>query len=406
MILAPTNKRVIRPYDKPSFEHTQRYGLIRGHWANTNRVGFWPFNEGSGNIVQDLSGYGNTGTASGTHWVRGDKVHALQFDGINDSVNCGSNTSLFCGGDEITIVVSLRQKPGTTIDQYDVIVGRASSVGRGYRLWTRDISAFKYCFEVKDATDTTWVTSTTEISSTNYQQVVGVCKANSFMRLYVNGVEEDSNLALANGWSDETPFSMGMMPVDRRYFPMELEYLYVFNRISSASEIAQLYWEPLLGVQREPRITYFFAPIGGVVYQELNLTVIADANVAETDTQQMIDTGKEVSADAIASKSDTQQMVETGKAVQAAASVSCTDLKVIFELNLTVTAAGSVIATDEHTMIETGKSVTAVASPAVIDTQAMVETELGVSADASVSCTDTMGLLAHIAAFMILRQCT
>jgi hypothetical protein len=205
-------------------------------------VGLWPLNS-LGNQVFDLSGNRNTGTLSGPIWVPGAKGGpALQFDGINDSVDCGSNASLFCAGDEITIVVSLRQKPGSAIQQYDTIVSRVSSIGGGYRIWTRNTT--HYCFEVKDAVGVDWLTSTTAISSTSYQQIIAVCKANSHMHLYVNGVEEDSELALGNGWSDEPPLTMGMMPVNRRYFPMDMEYLYIFNRLLDVSEIALPFRDP------------------------------------------------------------------------------------------------------------------------------------------------------------------
>ena len=89
MILAPTNRRVIRPYDKPSFEHTQRYGLIRGHWANVNRVGLWIFNERSGRKVLDLSGHNRNGILNGNvSWIG----EGLLSDGVDDYVDFGNNT--------------------------------------------------------------------------------------------------------------------------------------------------------------------------------------------------------------------------------------------------------------------------------------------------------------------------
>jgi len=141
---------------------------------------------------------------------------------------------------------------------------------------------------------------------------------------------------------------------------------------------------------------------------ETGLTVTADGSASGNDSQQMIDTGKEVYAAAAVDESDIQQMADTGREVSAAASVSCSEIKVVFELNLTVNASGSVVRTDAHTMMETGKAVSVTASPSVIDIHAMSETGLGVSAEAEVSCTDTVpgAALAHLAAFMIIRQCT
>jgi len=59
-------------------------------------VGSWKFDETSGTVAADASGSNNTGTLSSAPvWTTGGKVGgALSFDGIDDSVNVGSGTSL------------------------------------------------------------------------------------------------------------------------------------------------------------------------------------------------------------------------------------------------------------------------------------------------------------------------
>jgi prepilin-type N-terminal cleavage/methylation domain-containing protein len=54
-----------------------------------NAVGVWNFDEGTGTIVRDISGYGNDGTLEGnTHFVSSDiKRYALSFDGNDDYVS-------------------------------------------------------------------------------------------------------------------------------------------------------------------------------------------------------------------------------------------------------------------------------------------------------------------------------
>jgi prepilin-type N-terminal cleavage/methylation domain-containing protein len=48
-------------------------------------VGYWSFDEGTGTIAYDLSGYGNNGTlVNGTTWVDGKIGKALSFDGSDD----------------------------------------------------------------------------------------------------------------------------------------------------------------------------------------------------------------------------------------------------------------------------------------------------------------------------------
>jgi hypothetical protein len=49
-------------------------------------VVYWNFNEGVGNVLNDVTGNGNNGTVFGATWVTGYSGNALQFDGQNDYV--------------------------------------------------------------------------------------------------------------------------------------------------------------------------------------------------------------------------------------------------------------------------------------------------------------------------------
>ena len=73
-----------------------------------NAVGVWNFDEGEGDTVYDISGYGNNGTFSGdTHFVPSDiGGHALSFDGSGDYIDCGGDMS-FNFGDSIDFSIEL-----------------------------------------------------------------------------------------------------------------------------------------------------------------------------------------------------------------------------------------------------------------------------------------------------------
>ena len=66
----------------------------RVYSAEEGLVAYWPMDEGKGSVIRDKSGNGNDGKLFGATWVedKGDK--ALSFDGINDYVDCGNNTSV------------------------------------------------------------------------------------------------------------------------------------------------------------------------------------------------------------------------------------------------------------------------------------------------------------------------
>ncbi|MDT8301292.1 MAG: hypothetical protein RQ760_07385, partial [Sedimentisphaerales bacterium] len=58
-------------------------------------VGWWRFDEGSGTTAVDSSGNGNDGIFNGDpQWVMGYFGGALEFDGVDDWLDCGSDPSL------------------------------------------------------------------------------------------------------------------------------------------------------------------------------------------------------------------------------------------------------------------------------------------------------------------------
>lgn len=92
--------------------------LYRGEWvSDTGLVGHWEMDEGHGGQVRDKSGNGNHGTIYGAtwgdnspEWVDDVSGGALEFDGVDDYVNCGNDASLNIT-DAITIEAWV--KPGS-----------------------------------------------------------------------------------------------------------------------------------------------------------------------------------------------------------------------------------------------------------------------------------------------------
>ncbi len=66
-------------------------------------VGLWHFDEGGGTTAHDSSGFGNDeALVKGPTWVDGKIGKALEFDGVDDYVDCGNPASLDNIMDEIT----------------------------------------------------------------------------------------------------------------------------------------------------------------------------------------------------------------------------------------------------------------------------------------------------------------
>ncbi len=79
-------------------------------------VGMWLFDEGDGDIAEDLSGNGNDGKLEGGEWVDGKFGKAIKFNGASDYVDTGN--------DPITDTV------GTTILSISAWVKRATDTSR------------------------------------------------------------------------------------------------------------------------------------------------------------------------------------------------------------------------------------------------------------------------------------
>ena len=66
----------------------------RAGTAEQGLVAHYSFDEGTGTVLRDVSGHGNHGQIQGARYVRQGRGYCLEFDGVRDFVDCGSNASL------------------------------------------------------------------------------------------------------------------------------------------------------------------------------------------------------------------------------------------------------------------------------------------------------------------------
>ena len=211
-----------------------------GHPLSKGLVGLWLMNEGSGNIVQDLSGNGNTGTFVNTPtWVAGKYGQAIELSsGTTDRIEVStSRFNLSAGAIECRFRCGLNYDDGLTHDLFD------TSVNNDLLIW-------------KHSNNTTYLyTDGTHRGNAVYPWASGVdyhvvlnWPSNE---LWINGVLAINGVDAAIATLDPT-FIYGNHDSATFAWTGQHHYLRIYNRELNASERAQLYREPFCMFEREP----------------------------------------------------------------------------------------------------------------------------------------------------------
>jgi hypothetical protein len=148
--------------------------------ASTNGlVGYWNFDEGSGNVAHDTSGNGNDGTITGATWTTG-KVGsgALSFNGVDGKVTIPGNASL--NPSEITISFWINVKAAPSNNNGSIIDKNGTS---GYRIRCGGYNPCQPQFVFNGSTQASGVNL-----SLNTWAHIAVVGSSSGSRMYVNGV--------------------------------------------------------------------------------------------------------------------------------------------------------------------------------------------------------------------------
>ena len=229
MILKP------RPFRKPNLGHPLARGL----------VGCWFMNEGSGNIVQDLSGNGNTGTAvTAPTWVPGKFGAAIKRTISQGAFDCGNSASLQ-NANELTAIVWAFNDGAANNGILFAKPGYYSATS-GFNIdyyYSQDRLRFSVKQQYFNDTAGIWPLNTWAFFAISY-------KKNSWAKCYMDGVvignlsANTDDIPLTENLNiGGTGFLMGFRLISHAMF---------YTRALSAQEIAQLYREPFVLIEREP----------------------------------------------------------------------------------------------------------------------------------------------------------
>ena len=194
------------------------------------------FDEGSGTIAKDESGHGNDGTIYGATWMTGVSGKALEFDGSNDYVDCGYDSSLDIT-DAITVEAWVNAKLSTAnqviVDKYKPGVG-------GYMLDVRSTGNFGFLVIFSDGGDGI---ARSSMTTNEWIHLVGVYNGIGNTYLYINGnlTDSDYDAGKTTLITNDKSATIGYPYTRFNYFNGIIDEVAIYNRALSPEEIKAHY---------------------------------------------------------------------------------------------------------------------------------------------------------------------
>jgi prepilin-type N-terminal cleavage/methylation domain-containing protein len=210
-------------------------------------VGYWNFDEGTGTIAYDLSGYGNNGTlvnfsfTETSGWTTGKIGKALIFDGADDWVKVSSTPSLDINKN-ISVFAWVNR---SRIVDWERILGKYFWSSGNTGSWELDLGQgyLRCIFNVNG----TWIYANAPAGTNNATGTwyfVGCVYDGSRLYNYVNGELKATSIASGNITTTTYPLAIGTTSngtAIQDVIQGIADEVRIYNRALSASEIKALY---------------------------------------------------------------------------------------------------------------------------------------------------------------------
>jgi len=231
----------------PQLKPTRGIRLNRSHPFSRGLVGLWLFNEGSGGRVFDLSGRGHGGVFVNTPtWTSGKFGSTIDFvEGDTDYINVGDIGDL---GQNYTIAVGI--KPDTITAPHIIVGYRTDNRSNANNIAIQlDHNNADARFLVRDNSTTLLNATASSVLSIGVSYQLAAVRNGNSIELFIDGISKATDsgslstlymnrLTFGNFWDD-----LGNI-IGNANFDGLLDYVMIYNRTLSASEIAQLHREP------------------------------------------------------------------------------------------------------------------------------------------------------------------
>ncbi|OGS45385.1 MAG: hypothetical protein A2539_10540 [Elusimicrobia bacterium RIFOXYD2_FULL_34_15] len=250
---------------------------------NAALVAEWKFEEGSGTTTADSSGNNNTGTLTNSPtWVTG-KVgdSALEFDGVNDYVDCGSNPIL-----NITSSITVCAWVFTSADNaFFTIASKHGAPGDYGWALRRDSDVDGVEFGISP-NGTEWISKVTgsDCFEINTWYHIAATSDGKTMRVYINGIEYKGTYLPFTFTSPGTPIhvsntnlQLGVSNNGQLLMKGIIDEVKIYNNALNATEILTLY-NTYFPAPIAPTITIINPTDGATVSGAVNFNVNASAD--------------------------------------------------------------------------------------------------------------------------------
>jgi hypothetical protein len=165
----------------------------------TDLVGLWHFD----GDADDSSDYGNDGTVNGADWVGGKFGNALSFDGVDDYVEVGSDSSIM----PATLIIEAWIQPGK-IGARQSIVSKWD--GMGDASYSLELTAGnKFLFYLHDGVTTQSITGITIVEVGKWYHVAGIYDGSKASLYVTSSLEASLTTLVAPMTTSNVPLRIG-----------------------------------------------------------------------------------------------------------------------------------------------------------------------------------------------------
>jgi len=210
------------------------FGFIRT--ASAELVGYWSFDEGSGEIAKDSSGNGNDGTLeNGTAWTDGQSGYAVQFDGADDCVNLGNAGNLSITDDfTFSMWVKISAYPTSWRNMLSKLVDD-QHVEYNFRYKTATEGQFYY--GTGSAAIVCMWNPTEDLPLNTWTHIAGVRKSKTHLKVYFNGVEKRTLSITTEAVSTDANVTIGRQSNNTFYFDGTIDEVALFSHAMEEADI-------------------------------------------------------------------------------------------------------------------------------------------------------------------------